>query len=102
MKLLLVDDEKHVITALRRLIPAERFHIDEILYTQSYEEAKVLLEKERPEIAIVDILLAPTLRGQLRDAVPVGVEIVRSPNRIVREGRPLERFCKSRGLSKKS
>lgn len=57
MKLLLVDDEKHVITALRRLIPAERFHIDEILSTQSYEEAKVLLEKERPEIAIVDIIL---------------------------------------------
>lgn len=56
----------------------------------------------REEIAIVDILLAPTLCGQLRDAVPVGVEIVRSPNRIVRKGAAIGEVLQVPGLSKKS
>ncbi len=57
MKLLIVDDEKHVITALRLLIPAEKLGFSEVLSTQSYLEARAILEKERPEIAIVDIVL---------------------------------------------
>lgn len=57
MKLLIVDDEKHVITTIRCLIPAKQLGITEILSAQTAAEAKILLEKERPEIAIVDIIL---------------------------------------------
>ncbi len=57
VKLLIVDDEKHVITAIRCLLPAKQLGITEILSAQTSAEAKILLEKERPEIAIVDIIL---------------------------------------------
>ena len=57
MKLLIVDDEKHVITSIRYLVPAKQLGITEILSAQTASEAKMLLEKERPEIAIVDIIL---------------------------------------------
>ena len=57
MKLLIVDDEKHMITAIRCLVPAERLGITQILSSQTAAEAKIILEKERPEIAIVDIIL---------------------------------------------
>lgn len=52
-----MDDEKHVITTIRCLIPAKQLGITEILSAQTAAEAKILLEKERPEIAIVDIIL---------------------------------------------
>lgn len=57
MKLLIVDDEKHVITSIRYLVPAKQLGITEILSAQTASEAKMILEKERPEIAIVDIIL---------------------------------------------
>ncbi len=57
MKLLIVDDEKHVLTTIRCLIPAKQLGITEILSAQTAAESKILLEKERPEIAIVDIIL---------------------------------------------
>ena len=57
MKLLIVDDEKHVITSIRYLVPARQLGISEILSAQTASEAKMILEKERPEIAIVDIIL---------------------------------------------
>ena len=57
LKLLIVDDEKHVITAIRCLVPAKELGISQILTAQTAAEAKILLEKEKPEIAIVDIIL---------------------------------------------
>ena len=57
MKLLIVDDERHVITAIRCLVPAKQLGITEILSAQTAAEAKVLLEKEKPELAIIDIIL---------------------------------------------
>lgn len=57
MKLLIVDDEKHVINVIRCLIPAKQLGITEILSAQTAAEAKILLEKERPEIACIDIIL---------------------------------------------
>lgn len=57
MKLLIVDDEKHAITSIRYLVPAKQLGITEILSAQTASEAKMILEKERPEILIVDIIL---------------------------------------------
>ncbi|MDD3212989.1 MAG: helix-turn-helix domain-containing protein [Eubacteriales bacterium] len=57
MKLLIVDDERHVITAIRCLVPAKQLGITEIISAQTAAEAKVLLEKEKPDIAIIDIIL---------------------------------------------
>lgn len=57
MKLLIVDDERHVITAIRCLVPAKQLGITEILSAQTAAEAKVLLEKEKPDVAIIDIIL---------------------------------------------
>ena len=57
MKLLIVDDEKHVITAIRCLVPHKQLGITEIFSAQTPAMAKTILEKERPEIAVIDIIL---------------------------------------------
>ena len=43
MKLLIVDDEKHVITAVRCLVPAKELGITDILSAQTSAEAKTIL-----------------------------------------------------------
>ena len=57
MKILIVDDEKHVINTIRLLIPTQKLGITEILTAQSCAAAKVILDREKPEIAIVDIIM---------------------------------------------
>lgn len=57
MKILIVDDEKHVINTIRLLIPTQKLGISEILTAQSCAAAKVILDREKPEIAIVDIIM---------------------------------------------
>ena len=57
MRILIVDDEKHVINAIRLLIPTKMLGISEILTAQSCAAAKVILDREKPEIAIVDIIM---------------------------------------------
>ncbi len=57
LRILIVDDEKHVINAIRLLIPTKMLGISEILTAQSCAAAKVILDREKPEIAIVDIIM---------------------------------------------
>jgi two-component system response regulator YesN len=62
MKLLLVDDEAHVREGIRLILDAEKFGIDRILEAENGLEAIRILEKEHPEIMILDMQM-PTMDG---------------------------------------
>ncbi|MDO4268479.1 MAG: helix-turn-helix domain-containing protein [Eubacteriales bacterium] len=57
MKILIVDDEIHLIQAIRLLIPWEELGIHQILTASSVPEAMEILIKERPELAFFDIVI---------------------------------------------
>lgn len=57
MKTLIVDDERHVIDAILLMIPWAEYAISEQFTASSVEEACVLLDRERPEIAFVDVVI---------------------------------------------
>jgi|SRR5690625_2373863 len=55
MKVLIVDDEKNVLDAIKILGEWETHGVTEILEANCGEEAKTLIEKENPEIIFTDI-----------------------------------------------
>lgn len=57
MKLLIVDDETHVIEAIQLLIPWQDYHVDTILAATSVAEAKQLLAFHQPNLAFIDIMI---------------------------------------------
>lgn len=57
MKALIVDDERHVIDAVMILVPWSNLGISDIYTAASIEEAKELLRKYTPEIALIDIII---------------------------------------------
>lgn len=63
MKIVLVDDERHVREAVRLLVDWESLGIDEIYEAADGEEAAALIERERPGIVITDMMMP--VRGGL-------------------------------------
>ncbi|MBC8586113.1 helix-turn-helix domain-containing protein [Youxingia wuxianensis] len=57
MKALIVDDEHHVIDAIRLLVPWEELGINQVLTANSVAQAKKCLQEQKPEIAIADIII---------------------------------------------
>ena len=58
MKLLIVDDEYHVIKTVKYLLQMSPIQLDEIFEAQSAKDAITIIEKEHPEILITDVLMA--------------------------------------------
>lgn len=65
MKVLIVDDEQHVIDAVTMLVPWAQLNISEVLTAQTVQAAKVLLDENEPEIAIVDVVIGDTLGSDI-------------------------------------
>ncbi len=61
MKVLIVDDESHVRDAIQLLLPWEYLGFDGILTAESVEEAMRMMLEERPELAIVDVVIGDAL-----------------------------------------
>lgn len=61
MKTLIVDDEQHVIDAIQMLVPWEKHGISKVITAQSVSQAIGLLDSERPDIAIVDVVIGDEL-----------------------------------------
>lgn len=57
MKVLIVDDESHVRDAIQLLLPWEGMGFDTILTAEHVGEAIQILQEERPELAIVDVVI---------------------------------------------
>ena len=60
MKVLIVDDESHVRDAIRLLLPWDALGFERILDAESGQEAMQLIWQERPELAIVDVVIGDT------------------------------------------
>ncbi|MDR6124041.1 two-component system response regulator YesN [Bacillus sp. SLBN-46] len=58
MKVLIVDDEKHVREAILLLIPWEEYKISKVFESQNVEAAKKVIEVEKPDIIFLDMMLA--------------------------------------------
>ncbi|RXT03749.1 helix-turn-helix domain-containing protein [Ammoniphilus sp. CFH 90114] len=65
MKVLIVDDEKHVREAIKLLVPWEEYDITSILEAQNVEAAKELIQKENPEILFLDMMIAGETGSEL-------------------------------------
>lgn len=57
MKLLIVDDEKHVREAVKMLVGLEGWQFDAVLEASNGKEACQLVERERPEIVLTDMMM---------------------------------------------
>ncbi len=57
MKLLIVDDEYHVIKTIKYLIGMSNLDIQEILEAESVKDAIHIIEQEHPEILITDVVM---------------------------------------------
>ena len=57
MKLLIVDDEKHVRDAIQLLLPWEQLGFDQLLSAERVEVAIDLIGVKKPELAIVDVVI---------------------------------------------
>lgn len=62
MKSLIVDDDKYVHIGLRKLIPWETLHFDEILYADNGASAFDIATREYPELIITDVKM-PVMSG---------------------------------------
>ena len=62
MKILIVDNEKHVIDAIRMLIQWENFDIVQVFTALDGREATRIFEKENPEIVLTDMKM-PNMDG---------------------------------------
>lgn len=65
MKVLIVDDERHVVDAIVLLVPWEELGISAILTAFSVEEAKNILHREAPELVIVDVVIGDMLGTEI-------------------------------------
>ncbi|MCB7318012.1 response regulator transcription factor [Lacrimispora sp. 210928-DFI.3.58] len=59
MKVLIVDDESHVRDAIQLLLPWDSLGFDTVLTSESVDEAVQMIQEERPELAIVDVVIGP-------------------------------------------
>lgn len=57
MKVLIVDDEAHVIKAVKLLVPWESLGITRVLEASAPSDAIRIMEQEKPEILITDIVM---------------------------------------------
>lgn len=57
MKVLIVDDEIHVITAVKLLVPWSDLGITQIFEAYNAQDAIQIMEQEKPEILITDIVM---------------------------------------------
>lgn len=57
MKLLIVDDEYHVIKTVKYLTRMSGLDIDEIFEAVSAKDAITIIEREHPEILITDVVM---------------------------------------------
>jgi len=62
MKVLIVDDEKHVIEAIRLLIDWDRYGINEIFEARDGEQAVDIIKKQKPNIIFTDMNM-PNMAG---------------------------------------
>ena len=57
MKVLIVDDEPHLIHAIKALVPWQEYDIDKVLSATTAAEARELLSREQPQLAFFDIII---------------------------------------------
>lgn len=57
MKLLIVDDERHVRKAIKFLIDATKMHITDIWEASGVQEAVSILHEKRPDVIITDVVM---------------------------------------------
>lgn len=57
MKVLIVDDEAHVITAVKLLVPWKDMGITQLFEASNPQDAIRIMEQEKPEILITDIVM---------------------------------------------
>lgn len=57
MKVLIVDDEPHLIHAIKALVPWQEYDIDKVLSATTAAEARELLSREQPQLAFFDIMI---------------------------------------------
>lgn len=69
MKVLIVDDEPHLIHAIQALVPWEEYQIDKILSAATASEARELLTSEQPQLAFFDIMIGDELGTDLMNFV---------------------------------
>lgn len=62
MKILLVDDEQHILRAIQKLVDWEKAGIDMVLEATSGQQALELLKTRQPEILLTDVVM-PDLTG---------------------------------------
>ncbi len=62
MKVLLVDDEKHVRDAIRLLVNWKQYGIETILEAQDGESAIEIVSSDHPEIIMTDMMM-PIMNG---------------------------------------
>lgn len=61
MKVLIVDDESHVRDAIQLLLEWDSYGFDTVLTADSVEEAQYILQEQKPELLIVDVVIGPVL-----------------------------------------
>ena len=57
MKVLIVDDEPHLIHAIKALVPWQEYDIDKVLSATTAAEARELLSREQPQLAFFDTMI---------------------------------------------
>lgn len=62
MKTLIIDDEKHVRSSIRRLVDWEAFGIETVLEADNGLNAIEVIQREQPEIVIMDMMM-PFMNG---------------------------------------
>lgn len=65
MKVLIVDDERHVVDAIVLLVPWKALGIETVLTACSVEKANEILRQERPQIAIIDVVIDDRLGTEI-------------------------------------
>ncbi len=65
MKVLIVDDERHVVDAIVLLVPWKALGIETVLTACSVEKANGILRQERPQIAIIDVVIDDRLGTEI-------------------------------------
>lgn len=69
MKCLIVDDESHVREAIQLLLPWDALGFDLLLTAQSVPQALRLVMEERPELAIVDVVIGDALGMEIMNGI---------------------------------
>ncbi|MEK5239823.1 response regulator [Paenibacillus sp. FSL L8-0470] len=62
MKVLIVDDEKHVREAIRYFVPWEKYRISEIFEATNGQEATLIMQEQQPAIVFTDMRM-PLMDG---------------------------------------